>query len=69
MGAGVAALLEIALILSESEPLRDPVILLFTDGEEDYDMGARDRRSDQPGGARYRRLEPDLRDRPPTMPG
>ena len=40
-GAGVAALLEIARILKVSEPTRVPGILLFTDGEEDYDMGAR----------------------------
>jgi hypothetical protein len=40
-GAGVAALMEIARILKLDPPGLNPVMLLITDGEEDYDMGAR----------------------------
>jgi hypothetical protein len=39
-GAGVAALLEIARILRLEAPFRNPVILLFTDGEEVGLLGA-----------------------------
>lgn len=38
--AGVAALLEVARVLSEEPPLPGPVILLFTDGEEIALLGA-----------------------------
>ncbi|MES2730108.1 MAG: M20/M25/M40 family metallo-hydrolase, partial [Bacteroidota bacterium] len=39
-GAGVAALLETARLLKESKPLKNDVILLFTDGEEVGLLGA-----------------------------
>jgi hypothetical protein len=38
--AGVAALLEVARVLREEPPLTNPVILLFTDGEEIALLGA-----------------------------
>jgi hypothetical protein len=38
--AGVAALLEVARVLSQEPPLHSPVILLFTDGEEIALLGA-----------------------------
>jgi hypothetical protein len=40
-GAGVAALLETGRVLAGAEPLRHPVWLLFTDGEEPGLLGAR----------------------------
>jgi hypothetical protein len=39
-GAGVAAMLEIARILTAEAPRRNPVVLLFTDGEEVGLLGA-----------------------------
>jgi hypothetical protein len=40
-GSGVAALIEIARVLSTSPPLRHPVILLIDDGEEEGLLGAK----------------------------
>src|SRR5581483_9439772 len=40
-GSGVAALLEIARLLKQQPPSKNPVVLLFTDGEEPGLLGAR----------------------------
>lgn len=40
-GSGVAALLEAARIISAEAPFKNPIIFLFTDGEESMMLGAR----------------------------